>query len=66
MLSDALRVEVLIAVLQVDPLLEKATLLQVVVESQDFDPIWCLSVPLNRRLELVFIGELADRRVVRV
>ena len=65
MLCNVLRVEKEASVFQVDSLLEKAILLEVVVEAKDFDSSWRLRVPFYRRLKLLFLvtSELTDRGV---
>ena len=70
MLCDALRVEKEATVFQVDPLLEEAALLEVVMEAKDLDSSRCLGVPLDRRMKMLILvaatRELADRGVRRV
>ena len=68
MLRNALGVEEETSVLQVNPLLEDAALLEVVVEAKNFDTSWCLGVSLNRRLQVLILvtRELAYRSVIGI
>ena len=65
-LSHALWIEVKVTILELDALLEQAPLLKVVVKAKNFHSIRCICVPLDRRLQLVFVSELAYRSILRV
>ena len=60
MLSDALRIKVVLTVLKVNSLLENSTDFEIVVESKNFDPVRRLSVPLDRGLQLILVSKLAN------
>ena len=47
MLSDALRIKVVLTVLKVNSLLENSTDFEIVVESKNFDPMRRLSMPFD-------------------
>ena len=65
-LSHALRIKVKVTILEFDTLLEQASFLEVVVEAKNFNSIWRLCVPLDRRLQLVFVSKLANGCILRV